>query len=87
VTPRYRDRNRQAALFKVEARLANHRRTLRLLQQNADRLIPTSGPGRRRAKAHRNAGLCMSPLGLGRCPRPAETGEYFCDAHTIAVTG
>jgi hypothetical protein len=83
---RYRDR-KLAAMLKVEARLANQRRQLRLMEQNQDRLIPTSGPGRRRAKAHRNRGLCLASAPYGYCQRPAETGAPFCDAHSIAVTG
>jgi hypothetical protein len=75
-----KDRARKlAAMQKIEARLTNQRRRLALLKQNEDRLIPTSGPGRRRRKAHRNAGLCM--LTVARCPRPVEPGTLFCDAH------
>jgi hypothetical protein len=70
-----------AALFKVEARLANQRRKLRLMEQNKDRLIPTSGPGRRRAKAHRAQGLCLTPVGGRRCPREAVAGSVHCDSH------
>jgi len=77
---RRRDR-KLAELFKAEARLSNQRRKLRLMQQNADRLIPTSGPGRRRAKAHRNQGLCLQPFGDGRCPRQAAPGSALCNVH------
>ena len=78
---RYRD-HKLAELLKAEGRVANQRRKLRLLQQNVDRLIPTSGPERRRAKAHRQQGLCLGPgPGLsGRCQREAVEG-YLCDAH------
>lgn len=81
---RYRD-YRLAELLKAEGRLSNQRRHLRLLQQNVDRLIPTSGPERRRAKAHRQQGLCLGPgPGLsGRCQREAVAG-YLCDAHQPA---
>ena len=76
---RYRD-YRLAELLKGEGRLANQRRKLRLMEQNKDRLIPTSGPERRRAKAHRNAGLCLGPGPTGRCQRPAIEHD-LCDAH------
>jgi hypothetical protein len=77
---RYRD-YRLAELLRAEGRLANQRRKLRLMQQNQDRLIPTSGAGRRRAKAHRNAGLCLNPGPDGRrCQRPAIEHD-LCDVH------
>lgn len=76
---RYRD-YRLAELLKAEGRLANQRRKLRTLEANKDRLIPTSGPQRRRAKAHRNAGLCLGPGPAGRCQRPA-IGHDLCEQH------
>lgn len=76
---RYRD-YRLAELLKAEGRLANQRRKLRIMELNKDRLIPVGGSERRRAKAHRNAGLCLGPGPTGRCQRPASEG-YLCDAH------
>lgn len=43
--------------------------------------IPTSGPGRRRAKTHRNRGLCLEPVGDTRCTETALHGEDYCAAH------
>lgn len=77
---RYRD-YKLAAMFKVEARLVNQRRKLRLMEQNEGRLIPTSGAERRRRKAHRNAGMCMLKVGAKICHRPTLDGTMFCDAH------
>lgn len=44
--------------------------------------IPTCGPERRRAKAHRQSGLCLGPAdeGTGRC-REAATDRTWCPAH------
>ena len=77
---RYRD-YKLAAMFKVEARLVNQRRKLRLMEQNEDRLIPTSGAERRRRNAHRNAGMCLLKVGPKICHRTAVDGSLFCDAH------
>lgn len=52
---------------------------------NLERLIPTSGPGRRRAKAHRNAGLCLHPGGgVGLCPKKV-VGHDLCEDHQPAL--
>lgn len=52
---------------------------------NGKLLVPRSGPGRRRAKAHRNAGLCLHPGG-GRelCRKPA-VADGVCEWHQPEV--
>jgi hypothetical protein len=77
---RYRD-YRLAGLLKAESRLANLKRRHRVMELNQDRLIPTGGAERRRAKAHRNRGLCLAPYGENRCHRDAQQGSYYCDTH------
>lgn len=44
------------------------------------RTVPVSGPGRRRAKAHRNCGLCMQAA-AGRLCRAAAAQYERCEAH------
>lgn len=59
---------------------ANLRRATDLANANARRDIPTTGPGRRRAKAWRNRGLCLAVDGAKRC---GETAEQYgrCPKH------
>lgn len=68
-------------LLTQAARLHNQRNARERVNRNGVRAIPTSGPGRRRAKRHRQQGLCIALVGVGLlCPDAAATGEY-CDRH------
>lgn len=69
------------ALLAQSIHLSNKRRA----EQHADRAtghtIPISGPERRRAKAHRNRGLCVEPVtATRRCTQPAAVAGY-CTEH------
>lgn len=78
-TDRYRMGQRLHSLLKaaVTARREEARAAL------DQRPIPVSGAGRRRAKAHRNRGLCVLPGG-GRCGEWATIGVN-CDRHQAVV--
>lgn len=69
-----------AAMLRAWARTTNVRRLQDSQARNAGRDIPTSGAGRRRAKAHRNRGLCLERVADGRCAAAADsTGR--CGQH------
>ena len=70
---------------RLRALRANLRRATDLANTNARRDIPTSGPGRRRAKTWRNQGLCLATGDGTRC---TETAEQYgrCPKHlTVEV--
>lgn len=60
--------------------LVNLQRSQRIAATNKGRDVPISGPGRRRAKNHRQAGLCMEPDGGKRCAGTA-TEHDRCARH------
>lgn len=66
-------------MLRESARIDRAKR--RALRPAAQTPIPTSGPGRRRAKAHRNRGLCLEPVGDQRCTGTALYGDDYCAAH------
>ena len=70
-----RKRGQFAAQLAVEGQLRKRQRAREHTANQAGRGIPTSGPGRRRAKAHRNAGLCMEHTAEGLCREHAFTGS------------
>lgn len=78
VDPRPRSANAGdfAAGQRLRSLRANMRRVQDLANANARRDIPTSGPGRRRAKAHRNRGFCLAAENGKRCGESAD--QYGC---------
>ena len=68
-----------AAMLRARARTANVKRMQDSRARNA-RDIPTSGPERRRAKAHRNQGLCLKRTDGGRCTHAALNAGR-CEQH------
>lgn len=70
-----------AAMLRARARTANVKRMQESRARNA-RDIPTSGPERRRAKQHRNQGLCLEHVaGTKRCTHDAVDGTGRCRRH------
>jgi hypothetical protein len=70
-----------ADMLRAWARTTNVRRMQESRARNA-RDIPTSGPGRRRAKQHRNRGLCLERVaGAKRCRRDAADETGRCGRH------
>lgn len=61
-----------ADALRVASLGARARRKQARTAANGPRDIPTSGTGRRRAKAHRNLGLCLAADNGARCGRHAE---------------
>lgn len=68
-----------AGMLRAWARTTNTRRMQDSKARNA-RDIPTSGPERRRAKAHRARGLCLERTPGGRCAETAD-GSGRCGRH------
>lgn len=68
-TPRSANVSDFAAGQRLRSLRANLRRRGERANANGRRDIPTSGAGRRRAKAWRNRGLCLAADDAGRCPR------------------
>ncbi len=71
-----------AALLRDWSRLTNTKRIQASRARNAGRDIPTSGAARRRAKAHRNRGLCLERNSNGRCTHTATGATGRCEQHT-----
>jgi hypothetical protein len=75
-----------ADMLRAQSRDANAKRMQESRARNA-RDIPTSGPGRRRAKQHRNRGLCLERVAGGkRCAHDAVDGTGRCARHTKQAT-
>lgn len=74
-----------AGMLRAWARTTNARRLQAGRARNAGRDIPTSGSGRRRAKAHRNRGLCLERGADGRCTYAAVDGTGRCEQHPKRV--
>jgi len=70
-----------AAMLRSYGRLKNGELAKASKARNQGRDIPTSGQARRRAKAHRNAGLCMKHGADGYCPAPAMIEPDRCAQH------
>ena len=64
-------------LLAQSVRLHNERLAREHAARDAGRDIPISGAGRRRAKSHRNRGLCLKQVATvtGRCTEPAADGR------------
>jgi hypothetical protein len=71
-----------AGLLRDWSRLSNTKRIQTSRARNAGRDIPTSGAVRRRAKQHRNRGLCLERGADGRCMLAAADGTGRCEHHT-----
>lgn len=90
VTPAVRGRRTAPGEYKELLKMAGrvrrqHRARERAGRGGAAREIPTSGPGRRRAKAHLRQGLCMARLDAALCREQAEQDRY-CPRHAPAET-
>jgi hypothetical protein len=70
-----------AELLRDWSRLTNGKRIQASRARNATRDIPTSGAARRRAKQHRNRGLCLERNASGRCMLAAADGTGRCELH------
>lgn len=70
---------------RLRALRANLRRATSIANTNAHRDIPTTGPGRRRAKAWRNRGLCLATANGTRCTETAEQYGRCPDHLTVEV--
>lgn len=68
-------------LLRTWSRNTNMRRAQASRARNAGRDIPTSGTARRRAKQHRNRGLCLGKNGADRCQAPTRHGGTRCWEH------
>lgn len=77
-----RDRGQFAATLAMEGLLKKRERAREHAAKQAGRDIPTSGSGRRRAKAKRNQGQCLAMLSDGTpCQRMALRGIERCNVH------
>ena len=74
-----------ALLLRDWSRLSNRKRIQASRDRNADRDIPTSGAARRRAKQHRDRGLCLERRSDGRCRLAAADGTGRCEQHAPKV--
>ena len=70
-----------AGLLRGWSRLSNGKRIQASRARNVGRDIPTSGAARRRAKQHRNRGLCLERNASGRCTLAAAEGTGRCERH------
>lgn len=84
-TPRTANAGDFARGQRLRSLRANLRRGTDLANTNARRDIPTSGPGRRRAKAHRNRGLCLASENGERCCENAEQYGRCPDHLTVEI--